>query len=158
MAQKWPKMAQKLAPAKKNSRDISPTFCISACSLMKHWIECRNENHKGCWRPWWSNMKTSDHCGDRLWDQFNLITTTSSWKALIIIISATIIFYNFICNGWRKAIVQSLIRSKITDCVQNTDLLNQLDCTFGTILSGFIPNLSKSSKNIELCWMFDCSC
>ena len=33
MAQKWPKMAQKLAPAKKNSRDISPVsplFCISA--------------------------------------------------------------------------------------------------------------------------------
>ena len=32
MAQKLPKMAQKLAPAKKNSRDISPvspTFCIS---------------------------------------------------------------------------------------------------------------------------------
>ena len=57
-----------------------------------------------------------------------------------------------------SAIVQSLIRSKITDCVQNTDLLNQLDCTFGTILSGFIPNLSKGSKNIMLCWMFDCSC
>ena len=33
---KLPKMAQKLAPAKKNSRDISPvspTFCISATSL-----------------------------------------------------------------------------------------------------------------------------
>ena len=33
MAQKLPKMAQKLAPAKKNSRDISPvspTFSISA--------------------------------------------------------------------------------------------------------------------------------
>ena len=33
MDQKWPKMAQKLAPSKKNSRDISPvspTFCISA--------------------------------------------------------------------------------------------------------------------------------
>ena len=32
MAQKLPKMAQKLAPAKKNSRDISPVsppFCIS---------------------------------------------------------------------------------------------------------------------------------
>ena len=36
MALKLPEMAQKLAPAKKNSRDISPvspTFCISAETL-----------------------------------------------------------------------------------------------------------------------------
>lgn len=39
--------------------------------------------------------------------------------------------------------------------MQNTDLLNKLDCTFGTILSGFIPNLSKGRKPIVLnIWLF----
>ena len=45
MALKLPKMAQKLAPAKKNSRDISPvspTFCISVFppSMTGHHQHC----------------------------------------------------------------------------------------------------------------------
>ena len=42
MAQKWPKMAQKLAPAEKNSTDISAasaTFCISV-------MQCNDDEWK----------------------------------------------------------------------------------------------------------------
>ena len=45
MAQKWPKMAPKLAPAEKNSTDISAasaTFCISV--LSKYWMLIDIEN------------------------------------------------------------------------------------------------------------------
>ena len=52
MAQKWPKMAQQLAPAEKNSTDISAAFCISAGSthFMDNSSPCKvttqpNEKH-----------------------------------------------------------------------------------------------------------------
>ena len=57
MAQKWPKMAQKLAPAEKNSTDISAasaTFCISVSETFSCLLLSRD------WKSWMKSLASNE--------------------------------------------------------------------------------------------------